>query len=280
MSARRGFTLIEVMIAVVILAVGLSSLFTSEAAAVRIAQRARTTTVATLLARCKMAEIEERIAKEGWPGEQIDGRDECCEDAEHDGFRCEWIVERISMPELGEEGEEGEDKDKDKDKGDSLEDRLKQRTSGVDPKAAATAAAGAAAAATGGAGALGGAAGGAGDGGLSEILTAVGATAGSGGGDPFATMVMELTFPVLKPVIEESVRKATVKVTWNEGSSEQNFEVVQFLVNELPMLPDENATEALQGTGGGTAGTAGTGAGAAPGAAPSSGAPSLPGARR
>ena len=90
MSARPaslGFTLIEVMIAVVILAVGLSSLFTSEAGAVRIAQRARNTTVATLLARCKMAEIEERIGKEGWPGEQIDGRDECCDEAEHEGFR-------------------------------------------------------------------------------------------------------------------------------------------------------------------------------------------------
>jgi general secretion pathway protein I len=270
--SRRGFTLIEVMIAVVILAIGLSSLFTSEAGAVRIAQRARTTTVATLLARCKMAEIEERIAKEGWPGEQIDGRDECCEDAEHEGFRCEWKVERISLPDpIGEE-----DDDKKGGSG-SFKDRVKQTTSGgsdgKSKEAAGAAAAGAAAAlaATGGAGgtgALGGTAGAAGDGGLSEILTAVGATSGSGGGgDPFAAMVMELTFPVMKPVIEDSVRKATVTVSWKEGSSEQQFDVVQFLVNELPMLPDENATEALQGTGG-TGGTGGTAPGAAPGATP------------
>ena len=59
---NQGFTLIEVMVAVVILAVGMASLFTSEAGAVRIAQRARTTTIATLLARCKMGEIEERYS--------------------------------------------------------------------------------------------------------------------------------------------------------------------------------------------------------------------------
>jgi general secretion pathway protein I len=267
-ESRRGFTLIEVMIAVVILAVGLSSLFTSEAGAVRIAQRARTTTVATLLARCKMAEIEERIFKEGWPGEQIDGRDECCDEAAHEGFECEWKVERISLPELGAEGEEKEG---------GLKDRVKQSASGGSDGKSGSAAAGAAAAGAaaalaatgglGGTGAAGGTAGAGGDGGISEILTAVGASAGAGsGGDPFAAMVMEMTFPVMKPVIEDSVRKATVTVSWKEGSSEQKFDVVQFLVNELPMLPDENMVD-LATTGGGTAGTGGTTAGTGAGAA-------------
>ena len=82
-AVDAGFTLMEVMIAVVIMALGLGSLFASEAGAIRIAQRARTTTIATLLARCKMGEVEEKVAKEGWPGTALDGRDECCEDAEH-----------------------------------------------------------------------------------------------------------------------------------------------------------------------------------------------------
>ena len=93
-------------------------------------------------------------------------------------------------------------------------------------------------------------------------------SAGSSGGDsdPFAQMAMEMTFPVMKPVIEEGVRRATVTVSWKEGGAEQSFEVVQFIVNELPMLPSESETEG-PATGGGTAGAGGTAAGAPPGGA-------------
>ena len=48
---------------------------------------------------------------------------------------------------------------------------------------------------------------------------------------------MGFAFPVMKPIIEEQVRRVTVAVTWKEGDKEQSFEVVQFLVNELPILP-------------------------------------------
>lgn len=234
---RSGFTLIEVMIAVVILAVGLSSLFTSEAGAVKIAQRARGTTIATLLARCKMGEVEEKISKEGWPADGFDGRDECCEDAEQEGFKCEWKVERVTLPET------------------NVEDGPK--VGGSDAKEAAKAAV------------LGKAGGDAkdapgepikpagplstlenitkSDGGLGEILTPP--TPGEGESDPMAAMAMELALPVMKPVIEEGVRRATVTVIWKEGSREQTFDVVQYLVNELPALPDENTTQGLLGTG-------------------------------
>jgi general secretion pathway protein I len=231
---RAGFTLIEVMIAVVILAIGLSSLFASEAGAIRVAQRARTTTVATLLARCKMGEVEEKIAKEGWPGSALDGRDECCVDAEHEGFKCEWKVERIVLPDSSEAQTE-----------DQAKKALEQGKGGQGP------------------------AGGAGSGGptppmgapldpskavdptsamgipltgLPPILggsgdpSASGMGMGMGGGDPIASMVMQFAFPIMKPIIEEQVRRVTVNVSWKEGSSDQNFEVVQFLVNELPML--------------------------------------------
>ena len=266
MSSRSrgsaGFTLIEVMIAIVILAVGMASLFTSEAGAVRIAQRARTTTIATLLARCKMGEVEERVFKEGWPAEQIDGRDECCDGAEHDGFKCEWKVERIVLPELTEDGEtggltaggKGKDKDKDKDK-DKRE---------LDEK-----------------GPGGGIAGGIGGGGLAGGMLAGGASGDAGMGDggilegfvsqfsggpedsdPIASFVMSISFPIMKPVIEEGVRRATVTVSWKEGDSERTFDVVQYLVNEAQAAMSEQQIEA--GTGGGTAGTntsTGTGTG-------------------
>jgi general secretion pathway protein I len=254
------------MIAVVILAVGMSSLFTSEAGAVRIAQRARTTTIATLLARCKMGEIEERIFKEGWPGEQIDGRDDCCDGAEHSGFKCEWKVERIVLPEIDAEDEtggttaggksKGKDKEKDSDKG----------------KAGDSKGPGGAAGGLGAGGALGAGIGDAslldGDGGVLDGLISE-FSGGEGDSDPISSMAMQLTFPVMKPVIEEGVRRATITVAWKEGDSEQSFDVVQYLVNESQAALTEQQVEAIQDMGGGGA-TAGTGSGTTGGTSGSS----------
>ncbi len=232
----RGFTLLEVMVAVVILAVGLSSLFTSQVGAIRIAQRARMTTVASLLVRCKMAEVEERILKEGWPGTALEGRDECCEGAEHDGFACEYKVERIVLPDQTGSEEEAEG---------ALKAGVGQSSSaggatagGTDPLSAIGVPL------NGPLGALSGL-GGAGGGG----------DASGGGGDPLEAMVMEFTFPIMKPLIEEQVRRVTVTVNWKEGSSEQKMDVVQFIVNELPMvIPEDEESEDPPGTGGSSSG--------------------------
>lgn len=256
-AGRHGFTLLEVMIAVVILAVGLASLFTSEAGAIRIAQRARTTTVASLLARCKMAEVEEQVAKEGWPGELIEGRDECCEDGEKDGYSCEWKVERIKLPDIDEDKEEedgdGKDGDKGGDKGggkgqptgmiDQLAELSKQdpgdRLSGITDMLS---------------------------GGRSSKNEKLAGGSDDDDGDkkskeereeesmldPMSSMVMGMAFPMMKPVIEEGVRRASVSVKWKEGEKEQTFEVVQFLVSEAQIIveeQDENNPNAQTGTG-------------------------------
>lgn len=244
---QAGFTLLEVMIAVVILAVGLASLFTSEAGAVRIAQRARTTTIATLLARCKMAEVEEKVLKEGWPGELIEGRDECCEEGAQAGFNCEWKVERIKLPDQDEDAGAGDSKSGAGGKGpnsggmlDTLAGMSKQ-----EPGARLS--------------------------GITDILSGGGTNKltdseqreederdaknpkdkdkkkkdGDNGSqlDPMASMVMGMALPILKPVIEEGVRRASVLVKWKEGQREQEFEVVQFMVTEqqiiLPDLDDD-----------------------------------------
>jgi hypothetical protein len=67
-------------------------------------------------------------------------------------------------------------------------------------------------------------------------------------------------------VIESQVRRATVLVNWKEGSSDQSFDLVQFLVNEAAYVPIMNEEEDpnLPG-GGGVGGGAGPGGGAAPG---------------
>jgi len=246
---RVGFTLIEVMIAVIIMAIGLSSLFASEAGAIRIAQRARTTTVASLLARCKMGEVEEKLAKEGWPGSNIDGRDDCCEEAEHKGFRCEWKVERIVLPE-SQEGKSEEEAKAALDKvkgGSSASSGSSAGASGSSPIGAPIGSpqdpmsslgiplsglppilGGSQSGTTGMGGTLGGGSG-----------TGAG-TFSSGGMDPISGMVMDFAFPIMKPIIEEQVRRVTVSVYWKEGDTDQTFDVVQFLVNELPYLPPES----------------------------------------
>ncbi len=93
-----GFTLLEVMVSVAILAVAPTAIFSREAPAIRVARRSQQLNIATLLARCKMNEIEEQIAKEGLPAINDSGRDSCCEGAEVENFQCEWSLDRIVLP--------------------------------------------------------------------------------------------------------------------------------------------------------------------------------------
>src|SRR5262249_13241426 len=64
----RGFTLLEVMVAVAILGLGLTAILSAQAGAFASAAHARHVSVATGLARCKMSEVEEHLAgPEGYP---------------------------------------------------------------------------------------------------------------------------------------------------------------------------------------------------------------------
>ena len=225
---RGAFTLLEVMVAIAILGVALTAIFASEAGAIRIAARSRMTTTATLLARCKMAEIEEEMMRTGLPAVSANGVDGCCQEGEVEGFECEWEISRIVLLDqlgLGEEGEEE------------------------------------------GAGGLVGAfAAGAGAGGpavsLSEAPDVDQIMSGAmtaGVQDPMGQLALSLAFPVLKPQIEEQVRRASVRVRWHEGDREASFEVVQFLIAEqAPAAVTQAAAEAAAAAASGAAG-AGTG---------------------
>ncbi|MDD9933459.1 MAG: type II secretion system protein [Myxococcales bacterium] len=108
---NAAFTLLEVMVAVAILAVSFSAIFSSEAGAIKMAARSRKMGTAALLARCKMGEIEEQIAEEGLPAIFDSGSDGCCEEAEIDGYSCDWEIQPVTLPEtmfMPEEGEGGE----------------------------------------------------------------------------------------------------------------------------------------------------------------------------
>lgn len=198
----RGFTLLEVMIAVAILGLSLTAIFSSEVGAANVAARARRQNVAATLARCKMGEIEEVIAIEGLPALEKKDTDACCEHAPVEGFECDWLIERIILPELGATG--GEEGDED------VEVTLSQRANETldEVQAAET---------------------------TQQVL------AGESGN--LAMLALELGFPILKPFLEEQVRRATVTVRWKEGPKERGFDVIQYLVSEQPAPVDETAEE-------------------------------------
>lgn len=211
-----GFTLLEVMVAVAILGLALVAIFSSEAGAIRAGARARQMSIASLLARCKMGEIEEEMTREGFPAVSADGSDECCEDAEYEGFTCDWSVERVELPDTLEMGAE-------------------------DPLAAAG---------------LGGDH----EGDQASGMDLENALTGGAGGDAVGSMAIQYAFPIIRPAIEEQVRRAQVIVRWGEGESERSFDVVQYLVadqsSQNPAQPGQTGQPGQPGAGGTTAGGA------------------------
>lgn len=202
---RRGFTLLEVMIAVAILGMSLAAIFSSEVGAANVAARARRQNVAATLARCKMGEIEEIIAIEGLPALEKKDEDNCCEHAPVKGFECEWIVDRIILPEFGVGDEDSEDEEAEQ--GNSPKEILDEAVDGVT-----------------------------GEDGMSEQVIA-------GQAGNMAGLALQIAFPILKPFLEEQVRRATVSVRWTEGSKQRGFDVVQFLVSDQPAPTDESLEE-------------------------------------
>jgi prepilin-type N-terminal cleavage/methylation domain-containing protein len=108
-TQRRGFTLLEVMLAVAIMAIALGAVFSAQVGSVKMAQRARMLGMATLLTRCKMGEIEEHLAKVGLPSIMQTESDNCCKDAPIDGFKCKWEISPVVLPDTMFGEEEGKD---------------------------------------------------------------------------------------------------------------------------------------------------------------------------
>ena len=109
---KDGFTLLEVMIAVLILGISMSSLFSAQATAIAINNYIRYTTVAGELARCKMSELELQFLKEGFEEAEFEDWEEgsCCElrdeviamEEDTDKFQCRWKIESVKLPSIEE----------------------------------------------------------------------------------------------------------------------------------------------------------------------------------
>ncbi|MBN1612272.1 MAG: type II secretion system protein [Polyangiaceae bacterium] len=239
-EATRGFTLLEVMVAVSILGLSLTVILSSQAGLLSSATRATHLTLAVNLARCRMNETELYLLKNGYP--LIDQTEEgpCCADEVDAVYRCEWKIETIQLPAPGLGMQDGGAADGELDFG-----ALGSFGSGAsgppgDPSAM-----------LGAAGPLGALAGlqqkpGVGLGenaGLGDLAGLLGGGEGGPGMGGLASMAMSLAYPTLKPMLEASIRKATVTVKWKEGSNDRDLTVTQYVTDPMRGELDEAIKE-------------------------------------
>jgi general secretion pathway protein I len=186
-----GFTLLEIMVAVAILASTLVVLLSIVTNNVRSTNHAKMTTAATFLARTKMVEIEDEILDNGFT-DNDESKAGTFRDLGYPQFRFDTLIERIELP---------------SDMAQKARDQSTTETKdSKDPMSMLT-------------GFMGG-------------------------------MMSSFIDPV-RLGLQESVRKVTVRVLWDEhGRRDQTLEVVQYLTDpaklDLALNPGAGAT----GTGG------------------------------
>jgi general secretion pathway protein I len=208
----RGFTLLEVLVAISILGLALTVILSSQVGLFSSAQRARYLTVATSLVRCKMSEVEAKLLKEGYAYTDINDEGPCCEEEEFSGYRCIWKVERIELPDMADMGDGGEGFGSGD--GGPLSTLLNLKST-LDLDAGMSA------------------------------LSGLGASFGEAGVGGLAPVLMSFIYPSLKPMLEASIRRVTVSVTWKEGALDRTLDVVQFVTDPQQGGLDPNAAKSL-----------------------------------
>ena len=94
---RSGFTLLEVMVAMAILAGSLALILQSQTHGVLASNRSKLMTTATLLARGKLVALEDKLYEEGFSDiDQDDSGD--FEEEGFGAFRWTWKVEKVELP--------------------------------------------------------------------------------------------------------------------------------------------------------------------------------------
>ncbi len=191
-----GFTLLEIMVAVAILASTLVVLLSIVTNNVRSTNHAKMTTAATFLARTKMVEIEDQILDNGFT-DNDEVKAGTFRDLGYPQFRFDTLIERLELP---------------SDMAQKARDQSTTQTQdSKDPMSMLT-------------GFMGG-------------------------------MMASFIDPV-RIGLQESVRKVTVRVLWDEhGRRDQTLEVIQYLTDpaklDLALNPGAGATTGTGGSGGG-----------------------------
>ena len=247
-AASRGFSLLEVMVAIAILGLVLTVILSAQGGLAASNRSAANMGQAVSLGRCKMSEIEEKMLKLGYPElDAIDPAVPCCEDEKNEVFTCDTRIEKVEMPNFNT--------------GNSLGDGGALVGPGSDP------------AGTAGLPGMINPAGSAGlsldvDAGLAGLGSSLTSQMGAGGAGAqgMLSMVMGIVYPSIKPMFEASIRRLTVTVKWKEGTNARELPLVQYVTNPQrggfagsALLPDGGAMDF------GAPGTPPTGSGGAGG---------------
>jgi general secretion pathway protein I len=265
--ARRGFSLLEVMVAIAILGLAVTVILSSQAGLAASNKAAANMGTALTVGRCRMSELEEKLLRLGFPEiEETDSSNICCDDKDVPGFTCEWKVERIILPQPS---------------GGSVMDGGSLNVGGLFGDGGAGGLSGVPGLPTGIASALNNPGGGASldfDGGaLSNLGTTMQSQMGLGGSGALGSggagaagllsMAFSIVYPSLKPLLETAIRKITVTIRWSEGLKNRDLVLVQYVTNPL-----------RAGFMSGVPGMAGDGGAPFPGMPGAGGVPGAPGA--
>lgn len=206
----RGFTLLEVMVAVTIIGVGITAVFAAQAGALASVHYARNVSEATGLARCKMSEVEELLAREGLKDNDIAESGPCCGGEDDSVVTCTWRIERPELPEA-KFGELNLD-------------------SGLDLAGGSNPISGGSA--LGVLGLMGGSQGGlkVDQGGISDVAESLAGDIG-GATDTFTSMAMGIVYPDLQQLFQTGTRKVTVSAVWSEGDKTRSVDIVLWVAN-------------------------------------------------
>lgn len=234
--AQSGFTLIEVMFAIAILAMAMTVVFSSNIIAARSTMHSRSLTRATMMARCRLTEAEAWLVRNQLPPTDkaledppTTGDEPCCTD----GVTCDAQVDKIELPNPA-----------------TVETAAGNQILGRAASAASGTSFGGTSGVTGGDGgaALGGLAGAMG-------MMGGGGAGGSGSGAPtgapsprdMAGTLLTTVYPTVKPLLEGAIRRLTVTVRWHEGEREHSFVIVEYVTNPGQTLPSAELLNALPG---------------------------------
>jgi general secretion pathway protein I len=244
-ARRRGFSLLEVMIAVGLFGLFLTAVLAAQGDSIRSNRRAANMGTATSIARCRMTELEERLLKLGYPLiDETDSSDNCCNDTAVPGYTCEWRIERVELPPV--QGNVG-------DAGLSMGSFMSGDAGAMGMPTGLPGTVSSALTNPGGGSDLNF------DGGLQALGMNVQQTLGSmGGTQGLLGMVFSIVYPSLKPLLEASIRRVTVTIKWTEPPKDRELTLVQYVTNPVNAgfmmgVPDAGGVPGATGTG--TSGT-------------------------
>jgi len=191
------------MVALAIFGLMISGILAAQAGLAASNKKAANMGEATTLARCKMTELEEKLMKLGYPA--LDDSDNgvlCCEGAETKTFTCDYKIDKVILPDPPTSASDMD--------GGAAAQLLGMAADGGAPSAALNFDGG----------------------GLGAIGNMLGPQAGTGAGAAgLVDMAMGIVYPMMKPMMEASIRKITVTVRWKEGPNPVELVLAQYVTS-------------------------------------------------